>query len=92
MTDRIGATTMAVGPYLLSPPRTIFIHYPIYTDAGAAIADWFMENWKAAGKTAKPRVAYLTADNAMGKSLLIPEMEAYLESMGMSLLAPSLYP
>jgi hypothetical protein len=29
-----------------------------------------MDQWKAAGKTAKPRVAYLTADNAMGKSIL----------------------
>jgi hypothetical protein len=80
--DRIGATTMAVGPYLLSPPRTFFIQYPIYTDADAAIADWFMDQWKAAGKTTKPRVAYLTADNAMGKSVVIPEMQAYLESIG----------
>jgi ABC-type branched-subunit amino acid transport system substrate-binding protein len=77
--DRVGATTMAVGPYLLSPPRTIFIQYPIYTDADAAIADWFMDNWQ---ETRAPRVAYLTADNAMGKSLVIPEMQAYLESIG----------
>jgi ABC-type branched-subunit amino acid transport system substrate-binding protein len=77
--DRVGATTMAVGPYLLSPPRTFFIQYPIYTDADAAIADWFMDNWQ---ETRAPRVAYLTADNAMGKSLVIPEMQAYLESIG----------
>jgi ABC-type branched-subunit amino acid transport system substrate-binding protein len=80
--DRIGATTMAVGPYLLSPPRTVFIQYPIYTDADAAIADWFMDTWKAAGKTTAPKVAILTADNAMGKSLVIPEFKAYLESAG----------
>jgi hypothetical protein len=80
--DRIGATTMAVGPYLLSPPKTFFIQYPIYTDADAAIADWFMDQWKAAGKTTAPRVAYLTADNAMGKSIVIPEMQAYLEGAG----------
>jgi ABC-type branched-subunit amino acid transport system substrate-binding protein len=77
--DRIGATTMAVGPYLLSPPRTIFIQYPIYTDACAAIADWFMENWQGTGA---PRVAILTADNAMGRSLVIPEFQAYLENTG----------
>jgi len=61
--DNIGATSMASGAYLLSPPQTIFTLYPIYTDANAAIADWFKENWK---ESRKPRVAYLTADNAMG--------------------------
>ena len=71
--DQVPATTMAVGPYLMTPPKTFFINYPIYTDACAAVADWFMENWKG---PAKPRVAYLTADNAMGKSLLVPEMDA----------------
>jgi hypothetical protein len=90
--DRIGATTMAVGPYLLSPPRTFFIQYPIYTDADAAIADWFMDTWKAAGKTAKPRVAYLTADNAMGKSIVIPEMQAYLEKAGFEFVGAQYVP
>lgn len=77
--DRMGATSMATGPYLLKPPQTIFTYYPIYTDSLAAIADWFKENWKEARK---PRVAYLTADNAMGKSIEIPEMKAYLEKIG----------
>ena len=45
----------------------------------AAIADWFKANWK---ETRKPRVAYLTADNAMGRSIEIPEMKAYLEKTG----------
>ncbi|MBI4790651.1 MAG: ABC transporter substrate-binding protein, partial [Chloroflexi bacterium] len=77
--DRVGATSMATGPYLLSPPKTIFTYYPIYTDDLAAIADWFKENWK---ETRKPRVAYLTADNAMGHSIEIPELRAYLEKIG----------
>jgi len=87
--DRIGATTMAVGPYLLSPPRTFFIQYPIYTDACAAIADWFLENWK---ETRKPRVAYLTADNPMGRSLVIPEMRAYLEKAGFEFVGEQYVP
>jgi branched-chain amino acid transport system substrate-binding protein len=70
---------MASGAYLLSPPQTIFTLYPIYTDAVAAIADWFKENWK---ENRKPKVAYLTADNAMGKSIEINEMKAYLEKSG----------
>ncbi|MBW1780047.1 MAG: ABC transporter substrate-binding protein [Deltaproteobacteria bacterium] len=77
--DQMGATSMASGSYLLTPPQSIFTYYPIYTDSCAAIADWFKANWK---ESRKPRVAYLTADNAMGRSLEIPEMKAYLEKIG----------
>jgi len=77
--DRIGATIMATGPYLLTPPQSIFTYYPLYTDSDAAIADWFKANWK---EKRKPRVAYLTADNAMGRSIEIPELKAYLEKIG----------
>jgi ABC-type branched-subunit amino acid transport system substrate-binding protein len=77
--DHMGATSMATGSYLLTPPQSIFTYYPIYTDSCAAIADWFKANWK---ESRKPRVAYLTADNAMGKSIEIPEMKAYLEKIG----------
>jgi hypothetical protein len=87
--DHVGATTQAVGPYLLAPPKTIFLFYPIYTDACAAIADWFLANWKG---TAKPRVAYLTADNAMGQSVMIPEMDAWLTDAGFELVGSQLVP
>jgi hypothetical protein len=77
--DRMGATSMATGSYLLTPPQSICTYYPIYTDSCAAVADWFKANWK---EKRKPRVAYLTADNAMGRSIEIPEMKAYLEKIG----------
>jgi branched-chain amino acid transport system substrate-binding protein len=77
--DRIMAPSMATGPYLLSPPQTVLTLYPIYTDSLAAVAEWFLENWKEARA---PRVAYLTADNAMGRSIEIPEFQAYLEGLG----------
>jgi branched-chain amino acid transport system substrate-binding protein len=77
--DRMGATSMATGPYYLSPPQSCLTYYPIYTDSCAAVADWFKANWK---ETRKPRVAYLTADNAMGRSIEIPEMKAYLKKIG----------
>jgi branched-chain amino acid transport system substrate-binding protein len=77
--DRMGATSMATGAYYLSPPQSCLTYYPIYTDSCAAVADWFKSNWK---EDRKPRVAYLTADNAMGRSLEIPEMKAYLEKIG----------
>jgi branched-chain amino acid transport system substrate-binding protein len=77
--DHVGAPTMALGPYLLTPPQTIFTYYPITTDQLGAIADWFKENWKEARK---PRVAYLTADAALGRAIEVPEMQAYLEKIG----------
>ena len=77
--DRIGAPSMATGPYLLSPPQTVVTTYPIYTDALAAVAEWFLENWE---ESRAPRVAYLTADNAMGRSIEIPEFQAYLTELG----------
>jgi ABC-type branched-subunit amino acid transport system substrate-binding protein len=77
--DSMGATSMATGPYLLKPPGTIFTYYPIYTDDMAGVADWYKEHWK---ESRKPRVAYLTADNAMGRSIEIPQMEAYLKKVG----------
>jgi branched-chain amino acid transport system substrate-binding protein len=77
--DSMGATSMTTGSFLMSPPGTIVTYYPIYTDALAAAADWFKTTWK---ESRKPRVAYLTSDNAMGKSIEIPEMKAYLEKIG----------
>jgi len=77
--DGMGGTSMATGSYYLSPPQSCLTYYPIYTDSAAAIADWFKASWK---ETRKPRVAYLTADNAMGRSIEIPEMKAYLKKIG----------
>jgi len=87
--DRIGATSMAAGPYLLSPPKTIFTNYPLYTDELGAIADWFLANWKGTGK---PRVAYITADSAPGRSIDIPEMEAYLTKIGYEFIGKQFVP
>jgi hypothetical protein len=78
--DKIGSTSQAAGPWLLTAYQTIFPNYPIYPDAGAAAADWFMKNWK--DTTKKPRVAYLTSDNPMGKGIDTPELKAYLEKAG----------
>jgi branched-chain amino acid transport system substrate-binding protein len=87
--DRIGAPSMATGPYLLSPPQTIFTLYPIYTDSLVAVAEWFMENW---AESRAPRVAYLTADNAMGRSIDIPEFAAYLEELGYEVVGSQFVP
>jgi hypothetical protein len=86
--DQVGATTQASGPYLLTPTiGTIFMNYPIYTDQCAAIADWFMDQWTAAGNTAQPRVAYLT-NNSFGMSLVTTKMDDYLTGIGYDLVKP----
>ncbi|HUJ69016.1 MAG TPA: ABC transporter substrate-binding protein [Syntrophorhabdales bacterium] len=77
--DGFGAPSMSTGSFLMEPPGTILTYYPIYTDDLAAVGDWFKQNWK---ESRKPRVAYLTADNAMGKSIEIPQLEAYLKKIG----------
>jgi branched-chain amino acid transport system substrate-binding protein len=87
--DRMGAVTMATGPYLLSPPRTIFTQYPIYTDEAAVVAEWFLESWT---EDRKPRFAFLTADSPFGRSVEIPELEAYLEELGYEIVGSQYVP
>jgi hypothetical protein len=87
--DRMGAVTMATGPYLLSPPRTIFTQYPIYTDEAAVFADWFLKGWK---ETRKPRFSYLTADSPFGRSVEIPELKEYLEKIGIEVVGSQYVP
>jgi len=87
--DRMGAVTMATGPYLLSPPRTIFTQYPIYTDEAAVVAEWFLENWK---ETRKPRFAFLTADSPFGRSVEIPELTDYLKKIGYEVVGSQYVP
>jgi hypothetical protein len=87
--DRVAATSAAAGPYLLSPPKTIFTNYPIYTDDCGAFADWFMENWT---EDRAPRFAYLTSDSSMGRSVPTDEMTAYLESIGFEVVGEQYVP
>jgi hypothetical protein len=87
--DRIAATSAAAGPYLLSPPKTIFTNYPIYTDDCGAYADWFLTTWT---EDRAPRFAYLTADNAMGRSVVTDEMTEYLESIGYEVVGEQYVP
>jgi len=87
--DRIGATSAAAGAYLLSPPKTILTNYPIYTDDCAAFADWFLENWT---EDRAPRFAFLTADNAMGRSVVTDELKEYLEGIGYDIVGEQYVP
>ncbi len=87
--DRIGATSAAAGPYLLSPPKTIFTNYPIYTDDCAAFADWFLETWT---EDRAPRFAFLTADSSLGRAVVTDELKDYLESIGYEIVGEQYVP
>ena len=87
--DRIGAVSMATGPYLLKPPQTVHTYYPIYTDDAAAAAEWFLENWK---ESRKPRFAFLTSDHPFGRSVEVPELKDYLEKIGYELAGSQYVP
>jgi branched-chain amino acid transport system substrate-binding protein len=87
--DSIGATSQSTSPAYLQPVGNIFTNAPIYTDEMAAIAEWFLESWT---EDRAPRVAYLTADSALGRNIDIPEMQAYLEQLGYEFMGAQFVP
>jgi hypothetical protein len=88
--DKIGSTCQAAPPAVLQPPGNIFLKNPIYTDSMAAVAQWFLKSWT--DTTRKPRVAYLTADAGLGRTIDIPEMKAYLEKIGYEFVGAQFVP
>jgi hypothetical protein len=88
--DKIGATSQSTSPAYLTPPGAIFTNAPVYTDQMGAIGDWFMQNWT--DKTRKPRLAYLTADSTLGRGMVIPELQAYLEKIGFEFVGAQYVP
>jgi ABC-type branched-subunit amino acid transport system substrate-binding protein len=87
--DHVGATSQSTSPAYLQPAGNIFTNAPIYTDEMAAIAEWFLKNWT---ESRKPRVAYLTADSALGRNIDIPAMQAYLEKLGFEFMGAQFVP
>jgi len=90
MEDNIGATSQSVSPAYLSPPQNIFLSAPIYTDEMAAIAEWFLKNWK--DTTRKPRVAFFTADSSLGRGMVTDELQAYLTQIGFEFVGSQFVP
>jgi hypothetical protein len=88
--DHVGATSQSTSPAYLNPAGNIFTNAPIYTDEMAAIAQWFLKGWT--DTTRKPRVAYLTADSTLGRNIVIPEMQAYLEKLGFEFVGAQFVP
>ncbi len=77
--DNIGATSQSTTAAYLQPPGNIFLNAPTYSDECAAVGEWFMESWT---EDRAPRIAFLTADAALGRAVDHPEVPAYLEEIG----------
>jgi hypothetical protein len=89
MQDRVGATSMSCEPFLLQPPKTIFVQFPTFADCLVADAEWFLTQWK---EKRKPRYAFLTADNDAGRSVITPEVKDFLEQSGFDFAGSSFVP
>jgi ABC-type branched-subunit amino acid transport system substrate-binding protein len=90
MADNIGATSQSVSPAYLSPTQNIFMSAPIYTDEMAAIAEWFLKNWKDTSR--KPRVAFFTADSSLGRGMVTDELQNYLTNLGFEFVGSQFVP
>ncbi len=88
--DKVGATCQTAPTTAVLPPGNIFLKNPLFTDAMGAAAEWFMQNWTDTSR--KPRVAYLTADAALGRNIDIPEMKTALEEMGFEFVGAQFVP
>ncbi len=89
MEDHVGATSMSAEPFLLSPPKTVFLAFPTFVDSLAVCADWFKTQWK---EKRKPRYAFFTGDNDAGKSVITPEFQDYLAKQGFEFVGSSFVP
>lgn len=82
-------TEMGSPSVYLREPTTFFIAFSMTTDGGAAICDYFMENWK---EDRAPRFAFFTMDNAAGRSIEVPGLVNYIESKGFEIVGSQYYP
>ncbi len=57
---KMGTISQASHPVALIKPTTLFTFYALGSDAAGAFLDWALDDWKARGKTGKPKVAVFT--------------------------------
>ena len=73
-----------------SLPSATFSHVAPYVNQAAAFIDYFMKKiWK---EKRAPRFAWLTWDNAAGRSPITPEVEAYIKSRGVEIVGQEFIP
>ena len=72
-------------------PGWTFLWGPAYQDCFGATLEWLLKDWKAKGKSGKPKVGYLSWDNPYGKSALEGSVE-YSKTLPLELLPLEFFP
>jgi len=69
----------------------IFIWGPAYQDAFSASMDWVISDWKAKGKSGKPKFGFISWDSPYGKEFLRGGKE-YAEKIGLPMVKSEFFP
>ncbi|MBI4332870.1 MAG: ABC transporter substrate-binding protein [Chloroflexi bacterium] len=77
-------------PKVLNPPGWAFSAEASYADGAGAAFEWILQDWKAQGKTGKPKMAWLTWDSDYGHSG--PIVNWYAVEKGIDVLPTEFYP
>jgi branched-chain amino acid transport system substrate-binding protein len=77
-------------PPAIEPPGYIFLLRPLYPDVFCAACIHFMDVWKKAGKTGKPKVMTITWDTAYGRAH-IELGDPWAAKYGFEVLPPQLF-
>ncbi len=76
-------------PKALHPPGWVFSADGSYADASGAAFDWIIQDWKAQGKTGKPKMGWLTWDADYGYSGLMANW--YASDIGIDVLSTEFF-
>jgi len=77
-------------PPAINPPGYVFLLRPLYPDFLATAGIYFMEQWKKAGKTEKPKLIEITWDTPYGRGC-IDQGEPWAKAYGYEVLPYQLF-
>lgn len=63
-----------------------FCPQPPHYSTPSVAAKWVMEEWKKKGKKGSPKWAWYTLDIPFGRTVLRPELQAYMKSIGIDVV------
>jgi ABC-type branched-subunit amino acid transport system substrate-binding protein len=87
--DKIPALCTSPTMKSIFPPGWEFFICPPYADQFGLFLDWLRTDWRPKGTI---RLAIITPDNAYGRSILTPEINAYMKARDIELVASELFP
>jgi branched-chain amino acid transport system substrate-binding protein len=85
--DQIVSLNGGSSPKIVFPPGWIFGVLPPYVDAFGGVIDWIVDiDWPRKGLSGKPKLAFLTWDNAFGRAPITDEGKAYAAERGVEIV------